>query len=372
MFTKENTKQIKGIAILLMMAHHLFAFPDRVPYGMTLQTPFYISGMELTELIGCFGKICVSIYMFLGGYGLYMRLTEDIRENRESNRLGEDIARIYKAYWRVFLIFIPIAFIFFGNQMQYCANEAICNRYAEWKVKDFLMNFVGLSNSFNSEWWFLKSYLFALFEGYIFIQIFKNSKRLYLEMGSVILWSVLVMNVFPIIPFAEGYELLWNNMWYDGICLGSEYTVLFLIGIIFAKYEIFENWKNRMDKLRKNEEIVLALFLTGLVAYVRVFFTTVEFDVLLAPLFIFGCWQIIEKGNLLKKVFGFLGVHSTNMWLIHTFYCFYFSTFAIIVYGSNNAVVSYLVLLTLSLGSSILINKFWKIIERARNHCPIL
>ena len=70
MFTKENTKQIKGIAILLMLAHHLFAFPDRIPYDMSLQTSFYLSGMELTEIIGNFGTICVSLFMFLGGYGL--------------------------------------------------------------------------------------------------------------------------------------------------------------------------------------------------------------------------------------------------------------------------------------------------------------
>lgn len=33
MLTRENTKQLKGFAVLLMLAHHLFAFSDRIPYG---------------------------------------------------------------------------------------------------------------------------------------------------------------------------------------------------------------------------------------------------------------------------------------------------------------------------------------------------
>ncbi len=71
MFTRENTKQVKGIAILLMLVHHLYTFADRIPYGLEIASQYYISGMELTVIIGSFGKICVSIFMFLGGYGLY-------------------------------------------------------------------------------------------------------------------------------------------------------------------------------------------------------------------------------------------------------------------------------------------------------------
>lgn len=29
MLSRINTKQLKGLAVLLMLAHHLFTFPDR-------------------------------------------------------------------------------------------------------------------------------------------------------------------------------------------------------------------------------------------------------------------------------------------------------------------------------------------------------
>lgn len=36
MLTRKNTKQLKGMAVLLMLTHHLFTFPDRVPFGLNL------------------------------------------------------------------------------------------------------------------------------------------------------------------------------------------------------------------------------------------------------------------------------------------------------------------------------------------------
>lgn len=51
---------IKGVAIILMFAHHLFAFPDRVippNYYVNITNYFNIEGA-----IGEFGKICVPIF----------------------------------------------------------------------------------------------------------------------------------------------------------------------------------------------------------------------------------------------------------------------------------------------------------------------
>lgn len=70
-FTKEDTKIIKGIAIILMLIHHLWGFPDRI-IGGELKHILNIDGKSIISLIGAYGKICVSIFFFLGGYGIYM------------------------------------------------------------------------------------------------------------------------------------------------------------------------------------------------------------------------------------------------------------------------------------------------------------
>lgn len=59
MLTRTNTKQLKAVAILLMLAHHLFTFPERIPYNLSPATSILISNTELTQCIGLFGKICV-------------------------------------------------------------------------------------------------------------------------------------------------------------------------------------------------------------------------------------------------------------------------------------------------------------------------
>ena len=68
MLTRENTKQLKGLAILLMLVHHLFAFYDRIPFGLEL-THNFILNETIISLIGKFGQMCVPIFMFLGEIG---------------------------------------------------------------------------------------------------------------------------------------------------------------------------------------------------------------------------------------------------------------------------------------------------------------
>lgn len=60
-FTREDTKAIKGIAIILMLIHHLWAFPDRL-VGGELKCLVSVMGQDSIILLGCFGKICVSLF----------------------------------------------------------------------------------------------------------------------------------------------------------------------------------------------------------------------------------------------------------------------------------------------------------------------
>ncbi|WP_270595131.1 hypothetical protein, partial [Faecalibacillus faecis] len=68
-----------------------------------------------------------------------------------------------------------------------------------------------------------------------------------------------------------------------------------------------------------------------------------------------------------SKILFFIGKNSTNMWLTHTFYCYYFYPFVKIVYGSRNALVAFITLVILSLITSILIDIFWKYISKLYN-----
>lgn len=359
MFTRENTKQVKGIAVLLMLAHHLYTFPDRIPYGLEVATKYYISGRELTTIIGSFGQICVSLYMFLGGYGLYASCQSDLRGGYlPSDTLARHIIKLYQAYWKVFVIFIPIGFLFFGSQIQYCEAD-LCSRFAVFHFQELISTFTAYGNAYNGEWWFFKAYLFALFEGLVFIELFRDKKNAYSETAAVVIWHIMIACLCPILASIEGWGRLASDPWYTSLFTICDYASVFLIGIVFAKYDVFLAWDRLFQGMAKLERFVLSVIVCGFCVYVRVFVTPRSYDLLIVPIFVFAVVNIVLLLPFLGKWLTFLGKNSTNMWLIHSFFCYYFYGFVKIVYGSRNAVISFIVLVGMSLGAGVLVDIFW-------------
>lgn len=68
-FEKDDTKIMKALAIILMLYHHLYAFPYRISYDYI--SLFKYNDKTISFFIGDFGKICVCIFIFLSGYGTY-------------------------------------------------------------------------------------------------------------------------------------------------------------------------------------------------------------------------------------------------------------------------------------------------------------
>ncbi len=62
-FDKNVTSQMKALALLLMLVHHLWDHDKMIHYGA-------LSYGGILEQIAAFGKICVGIFLFLSGYGL--------------------------------------------------------------------------------------------------------------------------------------------------------------------------------------------------------------------------------------------------------------------------------------------------------------
>ncbi len=132
-FSREDTRAIKGIAVVMMLMHHLIAFPARYPVGFEgfklLLEPFVEEGYLAT--LGLNVRLCVAVFFFLGGYGLYKR--------REAGKfsLMDSVIALFKSYWKVFIIFIPIAFIFFGHEKGENINE-LCTRYSFEETRDMI------------------------------------------------------------------------------------------------------------------------------------------------------------------------------------------------------------------------------------------
>lgn len=223
MFTRDDTKIIKGAAIILMLIHHLWGLPERIAGG-SLKYMFTIFGQSSIVYFGLFGKICVSLFFFVGGYGMYIA--------SQNGRLDiiNKLKMLYISYWKVFVLFIPMGFLFFSCQPIYCEDSNICNRYAEFQWGEFLQNFLGLRTTYNSEWWFLKSYVYAIIS-FPLVKKICDKYTAITNFTIIIIGSIMVTNVFPALGNIESIGKLNNNFLYQAFfCQRAPYIACFWVG----------------------------------------------------------------------------------------------------------------------------------------------
>lgn len=105
------------------------------------------------------------------------------------------------------------------------------------------------------------------------------------------------------------------------------------------------------------------MVLTGLAFVIRSKWDITEMTIMMTPLFIYLFVAFFRAVGRANQVFLFFGKHSMSMWLIHTFFCYYyFQTEMLMV--SDNAVVDYVLLVAVSLIVSIVIDKIWNYVDK--------
>ena len=141
LITKEKSLYVKSFAILLMLVHHLFTFPDRLPKTGYISL-FSLSGLTIEQFIGGFGKVCVCLFLFLSGYGLYISYYE---KKVTIKSILQRILKFYIQFWKICLLFIPLGLVL-GK--------------ITFNLKEIFLNVIGVSSTINGEWWFI--YLYVL------------------------------------------------------------------------------------------------------------------------------------------------------------------------------------------------------------------
>ena len=140
MLSKKNTKILKGYSILIMIWLHTFLYKNDVD---PLNNLIFIGQTPLVTIIRTFRSICVFLYLFLGGYGLYITY---------ANKKLQSFRRVfylYLNYWIVFALMIPIGCII--RPELYPVN-----------LSKFILNLIAWDYSYNSSWWFLFPYILII------------------------------------------------------------------------------------------------------------------------------------------------------------------------------------------------------------------
>lgn len=292
---------LKGAAILLMMAHHLFGLPSLIEPPNSY-VPL-IPGVPFEYWIGRFGKICVSIFLLLSGYGFAMRLASG--GTPDWRYFFGKAWRFLLAYWPYFLLAYGVGLFFFQERM---ANGNL--RFPE-DVWGFVLNALTIKNSMAFEWWFAETYLLLV----LLTRPLLIASRwpLLLLAGSLIGFvagaALDVMRLDPTdISFAN--LLIWQLPW--------------VVGILAVTWDV-PDWIRRLLG-PVSAWLALAAVLAGFVVVEVVAKAAMTpFLILATPLFVFGIVRLF--GALRGRVtagLSWLGRITLGLWLVHPFGCYYF------------------------------------------------
>lgn len=342
--SKDQSKQLQGLAILMMLYHHLFSTPQAL--GIPYKSLLFINNINFELKLAWFFKICVGIYAFVSGYGLCRSLLINDFKNRicESSFLNaivkeykfilKKLKSFYMQYFLVFIVFVPIGFIFFNKG---------------FILSEFLLNLIGIKSTYNGAWWYVLQYvkmLLLLPIIHMFFIIFNKPSQNRIK---VILYSCLMI-VFLFLFF--GFKnIFWNILNFFQI----SFLLCFIVGYLIARLQIIEYvYKILGDKI----PYVLGFIIFVLVIFIRMKIakdaSSAGLDFIFAPALAYGFLCIIHIFKHVGKLFSFLGKYSTYMWLVHVFFYDHYAKRFIMLTGFSTTI--YLTLVLVSLISAIILD----------------
>lgn len=126
--TKQDSICLKGVAVILMIFHHCFVDKSRYEGYAIIFSPF---SEEFVVSISYYFKICVSIFAFISGYGLYLSAKGHIQNRKEVTQWT--VSRLIKTmsgFWFAYIVAFILTWIFADLPSKiYCVNGNVRGGY---------------------------------------------------------------------------------------------------------------------------------------------------------------------------------------------------------------------------------------------------
>ena len=322
----KDTGIIKGVAICLMLWHHLF--PNALYYGRSSMVLFMVA----------VGKVCVSLFLLVSGYGVACQYSKLITYSKSLKErffatikfIAKRYVKFYTGYWIIFLIFV-----LFGCEV---IGVSLESRYETDNVMfPLVVDFFGLMgyHSYNITWWFNRTILLLYF-------VFPILYLLIRKIPYISLALCFALCLFPI-PIAFVNEMtIWMFPFFMGIFWAMK---------IPQRYTISNKRKYWLL-------LPIVLILCCVLVYFRQnrlipYFTGITVDGLLALVVSFIVIILIRDLPVVNVAFSFLGKQSANVYMVHTFlFSYWFPQF---IYAPKYAILIFLLLLSCSICISMIL-----------------
>ena len=286
---------VQAIAVMLMVFHHLFGFPERISVPYTMMFDFEI--LHIETIMSYFGRICISIFAFSSGYGL-CKIGQNKRFVDRYKLIFKQLEKFYLRLWGVCILFIPLGYAL---------------GVYRFNLITLVESFLGISVVYNAEWWYITTYLSFLLLYPIIYMLLEMSCKKSKKMGVVFIGMVLLL-------VSCAYRCLEDKgFWCWFLC--------FVMGMVTVEFQIFDAMHQAIQKMGKYKPIFIA-FGSGGICIARILFSAdCEWDYLFTPLIIFFVVLILKSKACTKqfrKLLFMIGKYSTYIWLTHTFYAYYY------------------------------------------------
>lgn len=321
LFGREQAHLIKGMAIIMLILHHLFLFPSTNPWFTSIVGTRW-GGVEF--FLSAVSKLCISLFFFVSGYGLYQASRRDTKLLQSSLRR---IVNIYCVYTTAVIATVLI-FLLLDGSLVFLS------------VRHTVETFLGINVAINGSWWFFIIYVELLLltpAAVLFVR--KFSWKLLFTI-SILLYLFALESGFPFFSSVVEHaglssvfygsfpiKLFWYNQLYffTGFCMAASgilenilhksltrlrhpmqrYSIaLFLItAILFGRYHLID-----LGVFAG----ILSMEKMNIYEYTRL---SSRADFILGPLFIYSLLLLFYRHRI--PTLRFLGKHSASIWLIH-------------------------------------------------------
>lgn len=354
-FTKEHTMQMKGIAIIILLFHHCFLNAQRwatVPYEKLATTKgwgyypisFAPFSSHTIQYLASFSKICVAMFVFMTGYGMWVSYESQKKKTTMSNYIKKRMVTLMTGFLIIFVV-TEILAIPTGRFIEVYGHDF---RSVVYMIIDAL----GLAKLLGTPlfcltWWYM-SLAIVLIMIFPFVHSIMEKYQ----------WIVVVASI--IVPRACGFGQSTDLF---------RYLLAYTLGMYFAQHDLLARIKEKfMEQNVEGKLLSLIVSLIGLAVIIKcrqnawIGWKYLDFwDGFAAMYVIVISYIYILNGKWIVKGLGFLGKHSMNIFLIHSFYRDVF--FHEFTYSFYYAWLDYIVLMAISLVTSIVLEWFKKLIR---------
>lgn len=227
---RNDSAYLKGWAMLFMLIHHLFS-EDVLPF-MSPIAP------QLCTVIGRFCQVCVAMFVFAAGFGMFRAGDKPLRTLRR-------IPRLYLKLWTVMLLVTIPVMLLTGNF-----------RFDLWEL---IKNALAVNTTYNTAWWFVFLYAKLMLMNAVFLLLPDNGKGT-THIALLTACATVSILTYVLTPFTGGLIYLA----FSQLSEACFYFTILLLGRYAAQHEVLEKLLTILTRRGKLRTCIrAALLLAG-------------------------------------------------------------------------------------------------------------